>query len=48
MEIILVYVQFNDMVYQQKVGIPICTYYDPHRADLFLYCYERNFMFNLQ
>ena len=41
--------QFDGMVYQQIVGIPIgtnCAY--TLIADLFLYCYERDFMSNLQ
>ena len=41
------YVQFDDMVYQQKVGIPMGTKCAPLIADLFLYCYERNFMSDL-
>ena len=36
------------MVYQQIVGIPIGTNCAPLIADLFLYCYERDFMSNLQ
>ena len=39
---------FDDMVYQQIVGIPIGTNCAPLIADLFLYCYERIFMSNLQ
>ena len=42
------YVQFGDMVYQQIVGIPMSTNCAPLIADLFLYCYERDFMSNLQ
>ena len=37
------YVQFNGMVYKQKVGIPMDTDCAPLIADLFLYCYERDF-----
>ena len=40
-----IYVQFDDMVYKQIVGIPNCA---PLIADIFLYCYERDFMSNLQ
>ena len=40
------YVQFDDMVYQQKVEIPMGTNCVPLIADLFLYCYERDFMLN--
>ena len=43
-----IYVQFDGMVYQQIVGIPIGTNCAPLIADLFLYCYERDFMSNLQ
>ena len=43
-----IYVQFDGMVYQQIVGIPMGTSCAPHIADLFLYCYERDFMSNLQ
>ena len=38
------YVQFEGI---QKVGIPIGTNCAPLIADLFLFCYERDFMFNL-
>ena len=45
-----IYVQFDGMVYQQVVGIPMGTNCAPLIADLFLYCYERDFtcMSNLQ
>ena len=43
-----IYVQFDGMVYQQIVGIPMGTNYAPLLADLFLFCYERDFMSNLQ
>ena len=43
-----IYVQFDGMVYQQIVGIPMGTNSAPLKADLFLYCYERDFMSNLQ
>ena len=43
-----IYVQFDSMVYQQIVGIPMGTNCAPLIADLFLYCYERDFMSNLQ
>ena len=36
------------MVYQQIVWIPMGTNCAPLIADLFLYCYERDFMSNLQ
>ena len=41
-------VHFNGMVYQQIVGIHMGTKCAPLIADLFLYCYERDFMSNLQ
>ena len=40
-------VQFEDIVYQQKVCIPMGTNCVPLKADLFLFCYERDFMSNL-
>ena len=43
-----IYVQFDGMVYQQIVGIPMGTKCAPLIADLFLYCYERDFMSDLQ
>ena len=43
-----IYVQFDGMVYQQIVGIPMGTNCAPLIADLLLYCYERDFMSNLQ
>ena len=43
-----VYVQFHGVVYQQKVGIPIGTNCSQLIADVFLYCYEKDFMPNLQ
>ena len=42
-----IYVQFYGMVYQQIVVIPMDTNCAPLIADLFLYCYERDFMSNL-
>ena len=43
-----IYVQFDGMVYQQIVGIPMGTNCAPLIADLFLYCNERDFMSNPQ
>ena len=40
--------QFGSMVYQQIVGISMGTNCAPLITDLFLYCYERDFMSNLQ
>ena len=42
-----IYVQFDCMVYQQIVGILMGTNCAPLIADLFLYCYERDFMSDL-
>ena len=38
----------DGMVYQQIVGIPMGTNCAPLIANLFLYCYERDFMSNFQ
>ena len=43
----ILYVQFEGMVYQQTVEIPMGTIYVPLIADLFLSCYERDLMSNL-
>ena len=43
-----IYAQFDVMVYQQIVGIPMGTNCAPLIAHLFLYCNERDFMSNLQ
>ena len=43
-----IYVQFDGMVYQQMGGIPMGTNCTTLISDLFLYCYERDFMSNLQ
>ena len=40
--------QFDGMVNQQIVGISMGITCASLRADLFLYCYEREFMSNLQ
>ena len=39
-----IYVQFEGMVYQQIVGIPMGTNCAPLIMDLVLFCYERDFM----
>ena len=39
---------FDGMVYQQIVGIPMGTHCAPLIADLFLYCNEKDFMSDLQ
>ena len=43
-----IFVQFDGMENQQIVEIPMGTNWGPFIADLFLYCYERVFMSNLQ
>ena len=40
------YIKFGAMLYRQIVGIPMGTNCAPLVADLFLYCYERDFMDN--
>jgi hypothetical protein len=39
-----IYVVFGDQVFQQSVGIPMCTNCAPLLADLFLYSYEAEFV----
>ena len=41
------YVQFDGMIYQQIVEIPMGTNFVPLIADLFSYCYERDLMSDL-
>ena len=42
-----VYIIFGNKLYRQIVGIPVGTNYAPLVADLFLFCYERDFMTSL-
>ena len=42
-----IYIRFGSKLYRQIVGIPMGTYGASLVADLFLYCYERDFMFSL-
>ena len=42
-----IYVRFGNQVFRQVIGIPMGTNCAPLVADLFLYCYERDFMLNL-
>ena len=42
-----VYIRFGTKLYRQIVGIPMGTNCAPLVADLFLYCYERDFMDSL-
>ena len=37
----------SSKLYRQIIGIPMDTYCAPLVAVLFLFCYERDFMFNL-
>ena len=41
------YIRFGNKLYRQIVGIPMGTNCAPHVADLFLFCYERDFMTSL-
>ena len=43
-----IFVRFGNTVYQQVIGIPMGTNCAPVIADLFLFCYERDFMKKLQ
>ena len=45
--LIIFYIRFGTKLYRQIVGIPMGTNCAPLVADLFLYCYERNFMDSL-
>ena len=42
-----IYIRFGSKLYRQIVGIPMGTNYAPLVADLFLFCYERDFMLSL-
>ena len=42
-----IFVQFEGMVYQQIVGIPMGNNCAPLIADLFLFCYGRDFISNI-
>ena len=42
-----IYIRFGTKLYRQIVGIPMGTNHAPLVADLFLYCYERDFMDSL-
>ena len=42
-----IYIRFGTKVYRQIVGIPMGKNCAPLVADLFLYCYERDFMDSL-
>ena len=40
-------IRFGSKLYRQIVGIPMDTNCTPLVADLFLFCYERDFMLSL-
>ena len=39
-----IYIRFGTKLYRQSVGIPVGTICAPFVADLFLFCYERDFI----
>ena len=41
------FIRFRTKMYRQVVGIPMDTNCAPLVADLFLFCYERDFMMSL-
>ena len=42
-----IFVRYGNSIYRQVIGIPMGTNCAPLVADLFLYCYERDFMLSL-
>ena len=42
-----IYIRFDSKLYRQIVGIPMGTNCIPLVVDLFLFCYERDFMLSL-
>ena len=42
-----IFIRFGLKLYRQVVGIPMGTNCAPLVADLFLFCYERDFMMSL-
>ena len=42
-----IYIRFGSKLYRRIVSIPMCTNCAPLVADLFLFCYERDFMLSL-
>ena len=42
-----IFILFGTKLYRQVVGIAMGTYCAPLVADLFLFCYERDFMMSL-
>ena len=43
----IIFIPLGTTLYRQGVGIPMCTNCAPLVADLFLFCYERDFMMSL-
>ena len=43
-----IFVRYGNAIYRQVIGIPMGTNCAPLVADLFLYCYERDFMLGLK
>ena len=42
-----IFIRFGSKLYRQIVGVPMGTYCAPLVADLFLFCYVRDFMLSL-
>ena len=42
-----IFIRFSSKLYRQTVGIPMGTNCAPLIADLYLFCYERDFMLSL-
>ena len=42
-----IYIRFGSKLYRQIVDIPMGTKYAPLVADLFMFCYERDFILSL-
>ena len=42
-----IFIQFGTKLYKQVVGIPMGAYCAPLAADLFLFCYVRDFIMSL-
>ena len=42
-----IYIRFGTKLYRQIIGIPMGTNCAPLVADLFLFCYEKDFMMSL-
>ena len=42
-----IFIRFGSKLYRQIVGIPMGTNFAPLVADLFLFCYDRDFMLSL-